>query len=161
MQAARTSSRAVSSCCTGLGAPSCTVGIQRGLSGAAQDTTIGSCSPAAGTTTMPTPAAEARIAGARVMHAAADLAVAVADAHLAGQHPEHVHRLRLTGPAAGGRGNVQHLLVAGQHFGSAGALRRAFVGSGAQQQHVGAHPAGGGKHGVGGRPGGQQQQGQQ
>ncbi|MNM90070.1 hypothetical protein D3C81_1023170 [compost metagenome] len=56
MQAVRTNRRAVSLCCTGLGAPSRTVGIQRALSGGSQATRIGSVLPALGTNTMPMPA---------------------------------------------------------------------------------------------------------
>jgi len=56
MQAARTSRRAVSFCCTGLGAPSSRVGTQRAFNGRCQDTTNGSWLPAGGTATMPMPA---------------------------------------------------------------------------------------------------------
>ncbi len=56
MQAVRTSRRMVSICCTGLGAPSCSVGMKRALSGFSQATRIGSMSPGLGTMTMPMPA---------------------------------------------------------------------------------------------------------
>ena len=55
-QAVRTSSRAVSNCWIGLGAPMRTVGIQPAFSGVDQATWIGSRLPAGGTATMPMPA---------------------------------------------------------------------------------------------------------
>ena len=54
MHDVRTSSRAVSCCCSGLGPPSMIVGIHSGRIGDCQATTIGSWLPAAGTTTWPT-----------------------------------------------------------------------------------------------------------
>jgi len=82
--------------------------------------------------------AEARIAGPRVVHVAADLAVAVFEAHFAGKHVEHIQRLRLAGPPSGRRFDGDLLAVAGQHLRRAGTMGGGFIGGGTDQQVIAA-----------------------